>query len=190
MHGCYVYLKSDLCPSGLRSFPQYRDHQMLILERNSSKLEVWKWLLKRRKEMKWRMIPMPSLVKWSKVIDTCNICLYVIWKGIVSLTEKWDKSKGTLFRPFLVGTFETMCSLVIWKKNLFFLSNPYRCWKESWSYWDSVFLGFEIRYSPFGTTIRDLDICLNMFKCLINKYIYIYIYIYFFICYLLLFITC
>ena len=38
-----VYLKSDLCSSGLRSFPQYRDHQMLlILERNYSTLEVWK----------------------------------------------------------------------------------------------------------------------------------------------------
>ena len=38
-----VYLKSDLCSSGLRSFPQYRDHQMLlILERNYFTLEVWK----------------------------------------------------------------------------------------------------------------------------------------------------
>ena len=123
-------------------------------------------------------------------------------KELCPLMENWDKSKDTLFRPFLVGTFETMCSLVIWKKEPFFFSIPYRCWKESWSYWDSVllgfeirysplgttirdleswsywdsvFLGFEIRYSPFWTTIRDLDICLNMFKCLIYIYIYIYI---------------
>ena len=34
MHTCYIYLKNDLSSRGLRSFPQYRDHQMLlILER-------------------------------------------------------------------------------------------------------------------------------------------------------------
>ena len=100
------------------------------------------------------------------------------------------KVKVLYFVLSLLALFKARCSLVIWKKNLFFLSNPYRCWNESWSYWDSVFLGFEIRYSPFGTTIRDLDIYLNMFKCLIYIptyiYIYIYRYIYFFTCYLLL----
>ena len=92
------------------------------------------------------------------------------------LMENWDKSKGTLFRPFLVGTFQS--NVYSFGKRTFFLVKSLSQLEGSFL----VLLRFEIRYSPFGTTIRDLDICLNMFKCKKKKKN-------FFTCYLLLF-TC